>query len=390
MRFALLGDHPDGVAAARGLTATGRYEFVVCSGPAAVADELGGGRPVPVVGDVEEVLADPAVELVIVAGPPSTRPEQLRRALQSERHVLCVHPADSKPDLAHEAAMIQADTGRLLLPLLPEALHPALGRLAELAGPVRLVVLERHSPLVSDEPRPALPGWDVLRRLGGDIAELSAFTAGDELTLAEPVTLAGRFQNGGQFQALLVPGQPSRRWHLRVLGGQATAELCFPDGFPGPARLCWQGSDNVPREETWPAWDPGPALAAVLEAARAGQRPAVTWSDAIRALELDDAARQSVHRRRSSLMEYQEASEEVGFKGTMTLVGCGLLWSILLLLILSRWKPWLGFVILPVLVLFLGLQLLRWVIPGRAREARGSESRPDGRGVPGPDLRSKP
>ncbi|MFO0842569.1 MAG: hypothetical protein U0797_09270 [Gemmataceae bacterium] len=51
--------------------------------------------------------------------------------MQSERDVLCVHPADPKPDLAYEAAMIQADVKRRLVPILPEPLHPAFARLAE-------------------------------------------------------------------------------------------------------------------------------------------------------------------------------------------------------------------------------------------------------------------
>jgi hypothetical protein len=46
----------------------------------------------------------------------------------------------------------------------------------------------------------------------------------------------------------------------------------------------------------------------------------------------------------------------------MTLVGCSVLWGSLVLLILSRWVPWLGWVIVPLLVLFLALQLLRWVV----------------------------
>jgi hypothetical protein len=86
-------------------------------------------------------------------------------------------------------------------------------------------------------------------------------------------------------------------------------------------------------------------------------------------LELDDAARRSVERRRFSALEYPEANEEVGFKGTMTLAGCGLIWIILLVLILSIWIPALGWVIVPVLALFLGLQLFRWIIPKSDREA---------------------
>jgi hypothetical protein len=83
----------------------------------------------------------------------------------------------------------------------------------------------------------------------------------------------------------------------------------------------------------------------------------------VRCLELDDAARRSVERRRTSVLEYQEASEEVGFKGTMTLVGCALVWIILLLAILSAWVPWLGWGIGPVLGVFLILQMLRWIVP---------------------------
>jgi hypothetical protein len=89
-----------------------------------------------------------------------------------------------------------------------------------------------------------------------------------------------------------------------------------------------------------------------------------TWQDAIRALELDDGARRSVERRRASPMEYPEASEEVGFKGTMTLIGCAIVWGILLLLILSSIWPAARWVIVPLVVVFLALQLLRYLIPG--------------------------
>jgi hypothetical protein len=106
-------------------------------------------------------------------------------------------------------------------------------------------------------------------------------------------------------------------------------------------------------------------------------RPTLTWQDAIRCLELDDAARRSVQHRRVSTLEYPEATEEVGFKGTMTLVGCGLLLTSVLVLVLSRLFPsrvW--WVIVPVFLLFLGLQLLRWLIPS-TRDARGPSSRQD-------------
>src|SRR6266403_946343 len=111
MRFALLGDHADGLEMARALAHSGKHEITVYSGSALGLDYLARWGLAPRrVGDLEEVLADPQIEAVIVAGAAAQRPGQLRRSLQSERHVLCVCPVDDSPDIAYEAAMTQADT----------------------------------------------------------------------------------------------------------------------------------------------------------------------------------------------------------------------------------------------------------------------------------------
>src|SRR4051794_12537404 len=234
------------------------------------------GQPA-LVSDVEEVLADPAVEAVVVAGRPSVRAAQLRRALQSERHVLCVHPADEKPDAAYEAALLQTDTGCALFPILPEGLHPALARLAEFidrppagqesASPVgafQLLLFERHSAAeVLDAGgagrEPAVPGWDVLRRLGGEVIEGLAFADAEELLPGQPVLLSGRFDQGGLFQVTLLPRRPAGRWRLVVVGTQGQAELDWPDGWAGPAELTWHEAGER-RSQRWPGWAPWPAL----------------------------------------------------------------------------------------------------------------------------------
>jgi predicted dehydrogenase len=376
MRFALLGDHPDGLDMARALVASGRHGLATYTGDVAGADRLRrwglGFQPVR---DVEEVLADPSIEAVIVASPPSRRPAHLRRALQSERHVLCVHPADDSPDLAYEAAMIQADTRRVLLPLLPEALHPGLRRLAEFAraaaprgGEVQLVELDRWATEVvllgTDFPvqKAALPGWDVVRLLGGELAEISGLTTGEELDSDHPVLVTGRFQAGGLLRASFLQWQPQAWQRFAVLSSFGRAELLFPTGWPGPAVLREPDETGEVQETTWETWNPWPALVEVFEAALRG-RTALTWQTAVRSLELDDAVRRSVARRRVSPLEYPEATEEVGFKGTMTLTGCGLLWAILFLFIVSIWVPRAAWAILPVLAIFLVLQVLRWLIP---------------------------
>ena len=401
MRFALLGDHPDGLDMARALVESGRHHLAVYSGPPVGSEYLKrwGLAPRPV-GDLEEVLADPSIDAVLVAGGPADRPRQLRRALQSERPVLCVHPADQAPDAAYEALMIQGDTGQVLLPLLPEALHPGVVRLAELAGGrresgLRLLEVERWSTepvlLDADVPghRPGLPGWDALRRVGGEVAEVSAFAAGEEASAEEPLLLAGRFEGDGLFQVALMPEQPEPRLRLTLLAGYSRAELLFPQGWPGPARLRWQDEAGAEREESWESWNPWPALVEAFEEAVAGRESkALSWQDEVRCLELDDAARRSVARRRTSTLEYQTATEEASFKGTMTLFGCALLWASLVLLILSAWVPWLGWLIVPLFGLFLLLQLLRWALP--ARQEQPAADRSDGERPRGKARRRQP
>jgi predicted dehydrogenase len=398
MRFALLGNHPDGVEMACALVECGRHRLVACT---ALLDEdslrrLGDG--VRKVSDVEEVLADPAVEMVLVAGDVSVRAAQLRRALQSERPVLCVHPADQTPDAAYEAAMIQADTAGLLLPLLPEATHPGLHRLAQLLaapsplGPLRLLEFVRSSPgelldgVEVPGRKPSIPGWDILRLVGGDIAEVSAFSAAEELLPGQPLLVAGRFERGGLFQMTLLPAQPQASWRITAHGVDQDAELYWPQGWLGPAYLSWREADSEMQEEAWEPWDPWPTLVEQLEVALAArppaaQEPSSSWQGERRALELDAAARRSVERRRSSPLEYPEASEEVGFKGTMTLAGCGMVWLVLVLVIASIWlpaeyrgffRPLLGWLIGLMLVFFLGGQLLRYLIPVRA-EKKGED-----------------
>jgi hypothetical protein len=42
-----------------------------------------------------------------------------------------------------------------------------------------------------------------------------------------------------------------------------------------------------------------------------------------------------------------------------------MLWGMILLLILSHWVPQLGWIILPLLAVFIVLQFLRWLVPRR-------------------------
>lgn len=386
MRFALLGDAPAGMALAEALLA-GRHELLACTSPRLAAWRQRLAPTARQVADLEEILADPQIELIIVASDLRVRAEHLKRALQSERPVACVHPVAHHLAVAYEAAMIEQETRQVLLSLQPDFLHPALARLREFIarpghssplGEFRLLEIDYWSPgetlLLPASPgdRPAFPSWDVLRFLGGEIAEITAFAAEETTDPAQVVLLAGRWLWSGLFRASFVPRNSQPRLRYRVLASQGQAELLFPEGPGGSTILTWHGPDGEIHEEYWEVYNPWPEVAAGLvravEAHAAGQRlaiPGLSWQDAIRSHELDDAAWRSLERRRSVVLEYPEASEEVTFKGTMTLVGCALLWAVIFLAILSRWIPYLGWGVVPLLVVFLLLQLLRWIIPPR-------------------------
>jgi hypothetical protein len=290
--------------------------------------------------------------------------------------VLCVHPPGDGPEIAYEAGMIRDDTRCALVPVLTEAQHPALRRLAQFtrrgtgAGPEGLIgeflILEiERSGFMASGAKAAFPGWDVLRVSGGEIAELSAFARDEQAVADEPVIVSGRFEQGGLFQITFLPRGTDPKCRLTVVGRLGRVELMFPTGLDGPCFLNGRGTSGDLAEEYWEAYDPYPALISAFEATVAGQAGAVAWQDTVRALELDDAVRRSLSRRRTSLLEYPEATEEVGFKGTMTLVGCGVLWLVLLLAILAAWFPLARRAIVPLLVVFLSLQLLRYALPKR-------------------------
>src|SRR5205823_2969032 len=112
---------------------------------------------------------------------------------------------------------------RALLPILPMTLHPGVLRLAELfvdaspkrrrgqskslahaSGPepapsgaasrmLEMEVWSTEEALLEaggTAPRPGLPGWDVLRFLGGEIAEIFLHTAHAEIRAGEPLLIS--------------------------------------------------------------------------------------------------------------------------------------------------------------------------------------------------------
>jgi len=224
--------------------------------------------------------------------------------------------------------MIQNDTKVVLLPLLPEALHPAVRRLAEFIERPNGAAKE-PSPVGCLPPaggasapaagevllgievagqKPSFPGWDVLRVLGGEVAEVSGFAATEELRPGDPVLLAGRFERRRP-----VPGDAASgpaRFALRTDGGRRAR--------PQPSWCSrWAGRDRPSSitatkpassaKNTGSAGIPGPRSSGCSrkpspanrgarrrrrgKGSAGDERPLLDWQDAVRCLELDDAAR---------------------------------------------------------------------------------------------------
>ncbi len=253
-----------------------------------------------------------------------------------------------------------------------------------LSGPLLAELGPKHNLI-------ALPGWDLLRALLGEVAELTGFAEGEEVRPDQPVPVSGRSESGTLFRLLFVPQEAQPRIDIRLLGTAGQASLVFPEGWPAPAHFSSSTTEGKTAQETWTRIEPWQGVIAEFERRSAGplklhvagspapaetEASLISWQTETRCLELDDATRRSVERRRSILLEYPEASEEVGFKGTMTLVGCVTLWGILGVFMVSLWLPWLQWTIVPILLIFLALQSFRWLARRNPTSAVGDKSEP--------------
>ncbi|HMP02011.1 MAG TPA: hypothetical protein PKD86_07360 [Gemmatales bacterium] len=371
-RALLLGRHPDAVFLAVALAESGLLELAAYVGPPNEAERWQGrGWSVTLHRDLETALALPGIDWIIAGDDLTHRPVSLRRALQSERHVFLAHPADLEPDICYEALHILGDTRKRLAPLLPQRTTGVFRQLGQFLQGTELGLVQRvemeiaFAPPPDWESHPLMDLWHWLRLAGGEIAELTALTAeAEEATPVGVLTLSGRFQAGAFFQVVLTPTPQSpagsERVRLTLRGERGLCTLDLPAGWYGPGSFLASSGAASERREEWPATSRPDALLQLARETLAGQGP-VTWTDATRCLELFSAVRRSVRRRRIVVLEYESFGEVGNFKSAMTALGCGVLLLIMILFFATPTVPWLKWLIVPLLLLFLGLQGLRWL-----------------------------
>ena len=340
-------------------------------------------RGIPIARDLDEGLASPGLDLVLVGGPLDLRGEALRRAAAEGLAIICLHPPGEDSEAYYQVALSKSETGAVVVPDLPLRLHPGVAALARAmtSGDLGTFRGIRHECSVgssgTDLVRHAFArAVDVVRALVGEIEALTASgnPAGDHPDIELVVQLRAAQGRQAEVRVWSGPLEPSR---LTVSGSSGSLTLEYDPLFHDPARLVRRGSESSSEPVTGlEPWDPHAAIVQTLRTSwerrstPAQADPSPSLADGTRAMELSEAAARSLRRGRTIDLHYEAISEESSFKSIMTSTGCVILLAVLLILPLALAGPALGFngtiyiayIIPPVLVIFAVMQILRFGI----------------------------
>jgi myo-inositol 2-dehydrogenase/D-chiro-inositol 1-dehydrogenase len=335
--------------------------------------------------DLDDALATPGIDLVLVGGPLEARGEMLRRAAAAGLAIICLHPPGEDSEAYYQVALCRLETGAVVVPDLPLRLHPGVARLRQAIAAGELGTFRgiRHELRLDsageDLAREVFPCVvDVVRSLVGEIEALTA--SGDPPGEHPENELVVQLRASGTRRAEIRldcgPAEPAR---LTLNGSSGSLTLEYDPSFQERARLIRRLPSHSPDQITeMDAWDPLRAIVQTLMASleQRGQpvagSPSPNLSDGTRATELAEAVVRSLRRGRTIDLHYEAISEDASFKSIMTSTGCTLLLATLLILPLAlagpplgfNWTIYLAYLIPPLLVVFAVIQLLRFAIRG--------------------------
>ncbi|MBL9124498.1 MAG: hypothetical protein JNG90_12760 [Planctomycetaceae bacterium] len=384
MKFALLGADPEALELARGVAADHRHQLVWASDWGPFRRDVERFAPTARFEHAwESLLVSDDIDAVIVASSADVdaAADRLRKLVQSGKPLLVSHPVHPSMLIGYELDMIRQETRSPILPYAPTRWHPAVRRLAALfgaeptapLGQLEQVIIERRLADRSAENVRKHFARDVglARLLGGELTRLSAMapTSAPSGYASLGVQLSGPANVLIRYSVLPVEREAAAR--VTAIGGGGKAELLMP--AEGDWSLAWGESDVQP-PESFPDWDP--AAAALDQFARllAGEVAHPTWVDACRDIELADSIQRSLDKGRTVELHYEDYTEDGTFKGTMTSLGCALLWLAPLVLLVGIVLGQMGLpiadyvphMLLGVLGIFLLLQLLRLAVPSKS------------------------
>jgi len=334
--------------------------------------------------DLEEALAAPGVETAVVGGPVEDRPEALRRAAAEGLAIFSMHPPGPDSEAYYQVTMSRYETGAVVVPDLPLRLHPGVARLREAIagrtlGEFRAIRHEAAVEAVGDDlVRVGFPrAVDVVRALLGELQSLTASGDAPGTNPKHELIVHLRAENGRRAEIRL-SSEPAERSRLTFLGALGSLTLEYDPRFEAPARLVRRSSTSDGEQATdLGFWDARAALFDVLQMTRAlppesdsRLAPAPSLHDGTRSMELTEAVVRSLRRGRTIDLHYERISEAASFKSIMTSTGCMILLAALAVLPLAlagpalgfNWTIYIAYLILPILILFVAVQLLRFGI----------------------------
>jgi predicted dehydrogenase len=368
MNFLILGDGAEEFAWARAIAASAGHHLL------AAYPALDGLPEARACRDIDDALAMPGVEAVVVGGEPDFRAEALRRVAGAGLPAVCLHPPGPDSEAYYQVALSRAETGAVLVPDLPARLHPgveAVRRSMEIAEPGAFKSLRYEAVAEVSESDLARFAFaravDLVRSLVGEIDAVNATGDPPGDRPDESLVVQLRASGSRRAEVRLTSGREEpARLTLTLAGGTQTLEL--PADLGGPSRLVRLGPDGIEHVTTFDAWDPHAAILGVLADAVSGRAAHPDLADGTRAMEVAEGVVRSLRKGRTVDLHYEDISEAGTFKSVMTSVGCLVLLSILVVVPVALAGPALGvgwtiyfaYAIPPLLVVFALLQLLRF------------------------------
>ncbi len=335
-----------------------------------------------------------------MGGPIESRGESLRRAAAEGLAIICLHPPGRDSEPYYQVALSREETGASIVPDLPLRLHPGVTALRQALlngelGPFRALRYEGQTGSAAiDLTRTAFPrAVDVVRALVGEIEALTATgdPPGEDPDYELVVQLRASESRRAEVRIRSETAGPARLT-LQAANGSLTLEI-EPADERG-CRLIRQAAPRAPEVIELEPWDPHEAIFGVLLSSvgrhEGANLPGPNLQDATRTMELAEAAVRSLRRGRTIELHYEAISEDATFKSVMTSTGCMILLAMLFVLPLSmagpplglKWTLFIPYFILPILVIFVVMQLLRLAVRRPAPSssvdpARDQESRPN-------------
>ncbi|MFM9965336.1 MAG: hypothetical protein ACKV2Q_29470 [Planctomycetaceae bacterium] len=319
MNFALIGDDAAALPLLEAISVAGhRVVRVALAKPATRGLAARAAWSSVPHGSWEELLIDQTVEAVVVAGDSDDVQTAAKQLASAGKPLLIVPRVAFGAACAYELSLIRDDSHVELMPaftlrFVPELVALARPLAAGELGTIRRLQVDRELSAViataaltdAEIESAALDDIDLLQWLGGRYDQVTAQRSGltEQGCSQATLTLAGS-------------GLPDATWTARR-------------GTTPVWRLTVE-TDREPIHFEHPVTSPAAMIAAFV----ASNSPhAPTWSDAVRAFDVLDAARRSLRRRRTIDLHFEILSERQQFKTQMTAIGCGMLMLTLVLML---------------------------------------------------------